>query len=212
MSSIGTLLFLALTFALAYLLMYSRAVRDSGSVIISYILYTAALISSLFLPGSYSSGLSTGMKILSGLIIVTGDILCVLSAVKFAYYIFDHSKIGIQWYPLAVSVYLVILTAAELTGKFGLSFTHTAVTVIYTVTAFSQIVIGFICRFPYLRRFGLALALFSAVKLFIFDLWDLTGGYRIICYFALGTAFMAISYIYQIFEKKFSYMGAEKND
>jgi len=208
--SLGTLAFLSFTFALAYMLLRLRAIYDKGTKILAYIFYSAGLTASLFMNTGYIGGhFGIGTKVICGSIIVIGDILCILSMIDFMRNAAENSKYGIQWYPVAVSVYLVILIFAEMTDCFGLSFTNMLITVIYASAAVLQIIIGFICRFPYLRRFGLALSLASAVKLFIFDLSGLSGGYRIICYFLLGASFMAISFVYQIFGKRFAETEAD---
>jgi uncharacterized membrane protein len=53
-----------------------------------------------------------------------------------------------------------------------------------------------------MRKFGLGLAISAVVKLFIIDLSHLTSGYRIVSYFALGITLVAISFVYQYFNKR----------
>ncbi|MCH5184824.1 MAG: DUF2339 domain-containing protein [Oscillospiraceae bacterium] len=203
LEAVGIFMFLILTFALAFLLLRVRAVRDTGTKIIAYILYSAGLIGALFIRAGLGAGLSPGMKILYGAVIVSGDILCAVAAADFAGHIAQNSKFGIQWYPPIVSVYVIILISCCFMLSFRLYFTDTALTLAYAGAAFISIMLGFVRKFPYLRRFGLALALLSAAKLFILDLSGLSDGLRIVCFFALGASFMAISLVYRNFEKKF---------
>jgi uncharacterized membrane protein len=44
----------------------------------------------------------------------------------------------------------------------------------------------------------------AVAKLFLIDLPDLTGGYRIISYFAFGATLLGISFVYQYFSKQFA--------
>ena len=83
-----------------------------------------------------------------------------------------------------------------------MSFSSAAISVIYVLTALAWIVYGFMRRFAFIRRFGLVLAIFAVVKLFLIDLSGLTQGYRIISYFALGITLIAISFVYQFFSKR----------
>ncbi len=81
------------------------------------------------------------------------------------------------------------------------------ISIIYAVTAFVWIVLGFVKRFTLIRKFGLGLSIFSVVKLFLLDLSDLTEGNRIVSYFALGISLIAISFVYQYFSKRLEIKG-----
>jgi uncharacterized membrane protein len=53
-----------------------------------------------------------------------------------------------------------------------------------------------------IRRFGLGLSFMAVAKLFLFVLSFLSEGYRIISYFAFGFVLIAISFVYQYFNKR----------
>jgi uncharacterized membrane protein len=116
--------------------------------------------------------------------------------------IVTHRKKGIEWMPLLVSGYFVIVLTQNLIAQYNLNFSSAAISVIYVLTALAWIIYGFTRRFAFIRRFGLALAIFAVIKLFLIDLSSLTQGYRIISYFALGITLLAISFVYQYFSKK----------
>ena len=61
---------------------------------------------------------------------------------------------------------------------------------------------GFAKRGVMLRRFGLGLSVAVVGKLFLIDMSSLTTGYKIISYFSLGISLVAISFVYQYFNKK----------
>lgn len=111
-------------------------------------------------------------------------------------------KINIEWYPFAVSAYFVIILTQNLISFYDLAFNNFILSLIYIVTAFSWIVFGFVKRFSSTRRFGLGLSFLAIAKLFIIDLYSLTQGLRIISYFAFGITLIAISFIYQYFNKR----------
>jgi uncharacterized membrane protein len=84
------------------------------------------------------------------------------------------------------------------------------------LAALAWIIFGFVRRFVFIRRFGLVLAIFAVVKLFVLDLTGLTQGFRILSYFALGVILIAISFVYQYFSKRLELkegmsIHAEKN-
>jgi len=95
----------------------------------------------------------------------------------------------------------VILTQNLIT-QYNLSFTSVWISIIYVLTALAWILFGFARRYAFIRRFGLGLALLAVAKLFIIDLATLTEGYRIISYFALGITLVAISFVYQYFNRR----------
>jgi uncharacterized membrane protein len=116
--------------------------------------------------------------------------------------IVTQRKKGIEWMPLVVSGYFVILLTQNLIAQYNLNFSSAVISVIYVLTALAWIIYGFTRRFAFIRRFGLALAIFAVIKLFLIDLATLTQGYRIVSYFALGVTLIAISFVYQYFSKR----------
>jgi len=109
---------------------------------------------------------------------------------------------GVQYLPLMVSAYIVVIFTINLINAYGLSFASFWISVVYVLTALLWTVIGFMKRYVLLRRFGLGLALLSVAKLFIIDLAALTQAFRILSYFILGAILIAISYVYQHFSKR----------
>lgn len=112
-------------------------------------------------------------------------------------------KMGLQYFPFFLSAYFLLLTTQVLLVDFRLAFSSIVISLLYMVAAVAWVVLGFVKRYAYLRRFGLGLALLSVVKLFLVDLFSLTDGYRIALYFALGVSLIAISFVYQYFSRKF---------
>ncbi|MCL2377365.1 MAG: DUF2339 domain-containing protein [Defluviitaleaceae bacterium] len=117
---------------------------------------------------------------------------------------------GIQFLPLIVSAYIVIVFTVTLTLDYGLAFASFWISAIYVITALLWTVLGFVRRYSLLRRFGLALALFSVIKLFIFDLAILTQEFQILSYFIMGAVLVAISFVYQYFSKRLE-LGVKVN-
>ena len=110
--------------------------------------------------------------------------------------------IGIQYFPLIISTYFVVIFTASLTLNYGLSFASFWISAVYMMIALLWTVLGFVRRYSLLRRFGLALALFTVAKLFLFDLHLLTQGFRVLSYFIMATVLVAISFVYQFFSKR----------
>jgi hypothetical protein len=111
-------------------------------------------------------------------------------------------KLGVEWYPLIVSTYFVIMLTQNLITQYDLSFASAWISIIYVLTAFAWIIFGFAKRYSFIRKFGLGLALLTVIKLFVIDLSSLTRGYRVISYFILGITLVAISFVYQYFNRR----------
>jgi hypothetical protein len=145
---------------------------------------------------------SFGITVIGTVILAALCFLSVLAIRDAMKLIVTERKKGIEWLPLVVSGYFVIILTQNLIAQYNLNFSSAAISIIYALTALAWIIYGFTRRFTFIRRFGLALAIFAVVKLFLIDLSGLTQGYRIVSYFALGISLIAISFVYQYFSKR----------
>jgi len=199
------------TFIIAYIITRIKLLSVKGMKIFSVILYCIGIIW-LFVVNSYYSPVAyiyfrmttpkLGITVLGTVIIAVLGILSVLSALDAMKIIITERKKGIEWLPLVVSGYFIFLLSHNLIKQFNLSFSSAAISIIYALTALAWIIFGFVRRFVFIRRFGLALAIFAVIKLFLLDLSGLTQGFRILSYFALGISLIGISFVYQYFSKR----------
>jgi len=213
------------TFFVACIITRIKSLSEKGIKILSVILYCVGIIW-LFVNNSISSPVAYvyfttstpkfGVTLVGTLILIVLGILSVLSLMDVMKIIIIERKKGIEWLPLIVSGYFVILLSHNLTEQYNLSFSSAVINILYAVTALAWIVFGFVRRYVFIRRFGLALAVFAVVKLFLFDLSGLAPRLRIVSYFALGLTLLAISFVYQYFSKRLELkegmtIHAEKN-
>jgi len=196
---------IALTFVLAYIAPRIKILSDMGVKIISINLYIAGILWLLVLNGNTSPVFNTAPSgtLIIGIIILTAiSLLSVFAMHDLIKLIVMERKLGVEWYPLIVSAYFVIIFTQNLITQYNLPFSSMWISIIYVLTALAWIVFGFAKRYSLIRKFGLGLALLSVVKLFLIDLSALTSGYRIISYFTLGITLVAISFVYQYFNKR----------
>lgn len=73
-------------------------------------------------------------------------------------------------------------------------FTYSALWMIFGAV---NLAIGFMRKLPSLRWQGLALIGVTIVKVFLYDLGNLSGAWRVLSFIALGVLLMAISFLYQ---------------
>lgn len=106
----------------------------------------------------------------------------------------------------AVGLVVSSYALASLTSVLGMNntvaFTSWIISIIYIVMAAVWIVIGFKKLNALLRRFGLALALLSSAKLFLFDFSGIDAMARTLLFIGFGVTLLAISFGYGIAEKK----------
>jgi uncharacterized membrane protein len=143
-----------------------------------------------------------GITIIGTLILAALCFLSLLAMRDMMKIIVTQRNKGIEWLPLVVSLYFVIVLTQNLIAQYSLKFSSFIISVIYVLASLAWIIYGFTRRFAFIRRFGLVLAIFAVVKLFLVDLSNLTQGYLIVSYFALGITLIAISFVYQYFSKR----------
>ena len=202
---------IAITFFFAYGIVRIKLLYDPGTKIFSAVIYVIGIVMFFSVNADLtpvtreymSFGTpSTGALLAATAILAALGFLSILAMRELMKMLVTGRKIGVEWYPLIVSGYIVIILTQILLTQYGIVFSNAAITIIYGLTALAWIVFGFIHRFSLVRKFGLGLAMFSVIKLFLVDLSALTEGYRIISYFALGGTLIAISFGYQYFSKR----------
>jgi uncharacterized membrane protein len=199
------------TFCIAYAITRIKLLSSTGMKVLSIILYVIGIIWMLGNNGTNTPvasrylGTATpniGITIIGTLILAALCLLALFAICDAMKIIVTERKKGIEWLPLVVSGYFVILLTQNLIAQYNLAFSSASISVIYVLAALAWIIYGFMRRFVFIRRFGLALAIFAVLKLFLIDLSGLTQGYRIVTYFALGITLIAISFVYQYFSKR----------
>ena len=206
-----------LTLALAVIIPRIPILLDKGMKIIAAVLNIFG-VSYILVLSIISRPVATQVgEQPAGIAIFATLILIAIGALG-AFAIYDLTRravldriIGVQYLPLAVSAFIVIIFTINLINAYGLSFASFWISALYVLTALLWTILGFIKRYALLRRFGLGLALLSVTKLFLVDLATLTQGLRIFSYFTLGVVLVAISYVYQHFSKRMEISAAENS-
>jgi len=197
---------LAATFFVAYGILRIKLLSDVGTKVIACGLYGLGACLAFVLHTQRSLVLipdpSLAVMLVEGLILLVVGAFSVFAVYDLMRVLVMERKVGVQWYPLVPSAYFVVFLTHILISQYDLSFRSPWISVIYVLTAFGWIVVGFVKRYAYVRHFGLGLSLLSVAKLFILDLPGLTLGFRILSYFALGLTLVSISFVYQYFSKR----------
>lgn len=193
-------------FLLAYTIPRIRSLYDKGIRYISYGIYGISILWLLLLNVLESPGRLTEAPVevvlIASLILIGINLLSVLAMMDLLRSLVLARKLGTEWYPLILSVYLVLILTQNLLSQYDLSITNFTISMIYILLALFWIIFGFIRRYVLIRRFGLGFSFLAIAKLFLLDLSFLAEGYRIISYFAFGIVLIAISFVYQYFDKR----------
>jgi hypothetical protein len=199
---------IVITLLIAYLLPRIKVLADFILKIMSLILYVIAILWIFVLnmstsPCEFSSNTSPLSVIITGtiLLILVGflSILAVREVIKA---LVVEKILSIEWFPLLLSTYFVIILTQNLIVQYHLEFQNFVISLIYLITALFWILYGFSRRFSLIRKYGLGLTILSIAKLVFIDLSSLTSSLRIVSYFAFGIFLLVISFVYQHFNKR----------
>lgn len=200
------------SFLTAYTIPRIRNLYDNVMKAISAIIYIIALTAIFFL--NFISPVRGALHEVNVVLSIVGTIELAVIAILAILALRDlilcfvvEGKLGIEWYPLIISFYFVVVLTQNLITQYGLGFNNAIISIIYLIAAFVWITFGFIKRYAFIRRFGLGLSILSVAKLFIIDLSFLSQGYRIISYFIFGVTLIVISFVYQYFSKRIDSIG-----
>ena len=205
------------SFITAYIIPRIKILCDNVIKAISAIIYVIALINIFFL--NFTSPVIGTMYKMTVTVSIIGTIELLVIAVLAILALRDlilcfviDGKLGIEWYPLIISFYFVVVLTQNLIIQYGLGFNNAIISIIYLITAFLWITFGFIKRYAFIRRVGLGLSILSVAKLFIIDLSFLSQGYKIVSYFIFGVMLIVISFVYQHFSKRIDSIGEVMKD
>ncbi|EKQ56845.1 MULTISPECIES: DUF2339 domain-containing protein [unclassified Clostridium] len=200
------------SFLTAYFIPRIKYIYDKAMKVISYVIYIIALIAALLL--NFASPVRGALYEANTVVCIIGTlelaiiaILAILALRDLILSLVLEGNLGIEWYPLIISFYFVVVLTQNLITQYGLGFNNAVISIIYLLASFAWITFGFIKRYAFIRRFGLGLSILSVAKLFIIDLSFISQGYRIVSYFIFGVTLIVISFIYQYFSKKIDSIG-----
>lgn len=200
------------SFLTAYIIPRIRILCDNVMKVISVVIYSSALLALFFLNlnspvRGHLHAVTVAVSIIGTVELVVIAILAILALRDLILFFVMEGNLGIEWCPLIISFYFVVILTQNLIIQYGLGFNNAVISIIYLITALIWITFGFIKRYAFIRRFGLGLSILSVAKLFIIDLSFLSSGYRIVSYFVFGVMLIAISFIYQYFSKRIDSIG-----
>lgn len=151
--------------------------------------------------GRFLYTFTSGLCILITVVVNIISVLAVLDAVVL---IAERAPKFKKAAGLIVSGYALLSLTALLGINGFVNFSSCIISIIYIVMAAVWIVVGFKKRNALLRRFGLALALFSSAKLFLFDFRSVNAMGRTLLFIGFGLTLLAISFAYAAAEKHIS--------
>jgi len=171
-------------------------------------LFVAFSLLMLTINGSYpvlsSDHLNLSVELISLAILIVLNSLAILKAKSTVLKIIALVGRGLEWYPVVLGVYLLIITYTFMTSQFSwVSFIGYLVNIMYMAYALLFVKYGFKNKYVLIRRAGLGLAFMVCIKLFLVDLSGLETLGRIISFFGIGGIALFISYAYQKMSREY---------
>lgn len=177
----------------------------------SFLLYAIGLLC-LFTANSIDSmnrALSSSHKLGLAAVIVTIAVnaASVLTVLDMTAQISSRAPKFTKAVGLIVSGYALLTLTTILGTNNYVKFTSYIISILYIIMAAVWIVIGFKKLNTLLRRFGLALALLSSAKLFLFDFSNINDMGRTLLFIGFGVTLLCIAFGYGIAEKRLKDKG-----
>ena len=198
-------------FAVAFIIPRIKHVNTYGSLVAAI---TAGLNASLLIvvfnaraSGLLDGGAAADVVIFTFFIVV--NIIAVFWINDFLRFFVKLRKLSVEWYPLLISGFAVILLTQNLVVQLSLRASSLILTLLFGLTALGWVLFGFTKRNSVTRISGLVLVLVAVAKLFFADLSVLETTWRIITYFTGGVLLLAISFTYQWFNKRLATTAAD---
>ncbi|MCL2456796.1 MAG: DUF2339 domain-containing protein, partial [Defluviitaleaceae bacterium] len=146
------------TFLIACVAPRIKVLSDLGIKIISIVLYVIGILW-LFILNSSKNPVSVSeptfeITLVGTFVIVIVGILSVFAMRDLMKLVVMERTLGIEWYPLIISAYFVIILTQNLITQYNLSFSNVWISIIYVLTALAWILFGFARRYSFIRRFG----------------------------------------------------------
>jgi hypothetical protein len=205
---------ITITFLIAYSIMRIKALSDTTIKVIGIIFYVLGILNILALNSTSPYGMSIDevsapIVIIGTLVLVGINLLSIFALRDFLKFLVLERRLEIEWYPLILSAFFILLLSQNLITQLRLEFNNVMISVLYVIAALSWIVYGFMKRYVFMRRFGLGLSILAIAKLFMLDMRLILNspGIRILSYFSFGIILIAISFVYQHFSKKLEIIG-----
>ena len=171
-----------------------------GAAWLSLSLYTVGLL--CLLTANIHNARAAESTVLAVILTVLLNIASVLATLDMALKIKALAPKFARAVGLVVSAYGLYALTVTLGSNKWVVFTSCIISIVYLAMAALWIIFGFRKNNALLRRFGLALALLSAAKLFLFDFKGLDAVGRTLMFIGFGITLLCISFAYGFVSKK----------
>jgi uncharacterized membrane protein len=171
-----------------------------SSAALSITLYAIGMIA--LLCANLSTAGTDGNAVMPVILSIAVNAVSVLSALDMALRIKSLAPKFARAVGLTVSAFALYTLTVVLGANGWVSFASCIISIIYLAFAAAWIAVGFVRRNALLRRFGLALALFSSAKLFLFDFSGINPMGRTLMFIGFGITLLCISFAYGYCSKK----------
>lgn len=188
------LILMMMTFILAYVLKFLPVMYDNGTKIVA----TGMQMIGLVWLATFNLSIYESMFVLLSLN-AAAQLIALFTLNELVKYLRNKEGQDTPFKVLILSGYFLLVVTQGIMVQGQIAFNSAIISVLFGVTALAWIVLGFYLKNIQVRKFGLYLAMLSAVKLLVVDTWGLSTPMRIGSYLTLGVVLMIISFVYQKF-------------
>ncbi len=148
-------LIIALTFLFAYFIPRIAVLGDRVIKIISACLYGLGIFTLFNINSNINlyaklPELSRSTTVIGTIILIAISVFSILAVFDFMKHLIIETKISVEFLPLVVSGYFLLVLTHNLIENFNLSFSNAILSIIYVVVAFLWIIFGFAKRYAFL--------------------------------------------------------------
>jgi len=115
----------------------------------------------------------------------------------------ERSRFSAQIWPTPTALYFLLTFTVVMTVQYRLEFDNVALNIVYILTALGCLAYGLYKRDAVTRRFALVLTGAAIFKICLIDAWSADLLRTVINFFVFGAVLIAMSFLYQLFYKKF---------
>jgi len=121
--------------------------------------------------------------------------------ITFGLYIIDGGLATLYFATFAALLFVILnIEVAGFFYEFISQARSAAISILWTIFSIVTIAFGFIKNQSALRKTAIGLFVFTMIKVFLWDMYNISTPYRIISFFVLGLVLISASYLYHRFK------------
>lgn len=204
------IIFITITFSFAIVLKNFKALFDNVLKVASVVLFVIGDLFSLTLlltiPILRNSDFQNVAKWISFIVLIIYNLYLIYNVRYLLLLAFKRVKANFELYPIFFGLFLLGWLTIFITVQARIGNVSLIISFAYIFLSIGFIIYGFLKKYTFIRYMGIALIFITLVKTLIFDIFlnssSVSYGGKILAFFGFGILCIAISFGYQLINKK----------